>query len=150
MIKRFLEWIRLKERLHSSIYLSPLFNEAEIWWCAIGENIGVEINGKSKHFTRPVLIFKKLSRDSFLGIPMSTQPKDGTWYTMVRHGGKDVTIILSQLRIFSSNRLYEKVGELDGVDCQKVALDFTNLYLISNKKFSPLVGGVVGKSQKYL
>ena len=137
MIKKFLEWIRQKEKLHNNIYLPPLFKEAEIWWVAVGENIGVEINGKSGHFTRPVLIFKKLSRDSFLGIPMSTQPKVGTWYTNLRQGGKEVTVILSQIRIFSSNRLYEKVGELDDVDCQKVAVDFANLYLISNKKFSP-------------
>ena len=26
----------------------PAIKEGEIWWCAMGENIGVEINGKNE------------------------------------------------------------------------------------------------------
>lgn len=47
---------------------SKLFNEGEIWWCSIGMNIGVEIYGKGGRFTRPVLIFKKFTANSFLGV----------------------------------------------------------------------------------
>ena len=83
-VKRFLEWIKLKEKLHESEYKIPLFKEGEVWWCALGENVGIEMNGKSKDFTRPVLIFKKLSREGFLGIPMSTKLKEGTWYVHVK------------------------------------------------------------------
>ena len=65
MIKKFLEWIRLKERLHINNYEPPLFKEGEVWWCYIGENIGNEINGKSRKFTRPIFIFKKYDRYTF-------------------------------------------------------------------------------------
>jgi hypothetical protein len=42
MIKRFLEWIKLKEKLHSNNYKPPFFKQGEIWWCSFGENIGTE------------------------------------------------------------------------------------------------------------
>lgn len=45
-MKRFLKWIGLKEKLDSIQIKPPFFKEGEIWWCRIGENIGVEINGK--------------------------------------------------------------------------------------------------------
>jgi len=44
MIKKFLEWIGLKEKLHNHEHIPPLFREGEIWWCYMGENIGVEVN----------------------------------------------------------------------------------------------------------
>ena len=60
MLKRFLEWIGLKEKLHTADNKPPLFKEGEIWWSAIGENVGIEVNGKGKPFSRPVYIYKKL------------------------------------------------------------------------------------------
>ena len=111
----------------------------------MGENVGVEINGKSKDFTRPVLVFKKLSEEGFLGIPMSTKAKQGSWYVSIRQSGKNATVLLSQTRVFSSKRMYSKLGELDDTDCSEVSKGFVNLYLNSNKKFSlPFCGRVVG------
>ena len=69
IVKRFLEWIQLKEQLHNASHKPPLFKEGEVWWCSVGENVGKEINGKSKLFSRPVLVFKKLTSETFLGIP---------------------------------------------------------------------------------
>ena len=66
MMKRFLEWIGLKEKLHSQDHEPPLVRERDIWWVSFGDNVGSEINGKSKLFTRPGIILKKLSRKSFL------------------------------------------------------------------------------------
>ncbi|TSC76682.1 MAG: hypothetical protein G01um101433_739, partial [Parcubacteria group bacterium Gr01-1014_33] len=45
-MKRFLEWIGLKEKLHSAVHSAPLVSEREIWWVSIGENVGSEIDGK--------------------------------------------------------------------------------------------------------
>ena len=56
--KRFNEWIRIKEKLHQ-VGRTPHNLEGEIWWSAVGENVGVEINGKGDVFSRPVLIMKK-------------------------------------------------------------------------------------------
>ena len=45
--KRFPEWILLKEKLRS-VNRVLVIREGEIWWVAIGENVGVEINGKKR------------------------------------------------------------------------------------------------------
>lgn len=58
--KRFQEWILLKERLHAKLPQAPYISEGEVWWASLGENVGFEINGHSKDFTRPVLIFISL------------------------------------------------------------------------------------------
>jgi len=144
-IKRFIEWIKLKEKLHESNAKLPLFKEGEVWWCAIGENVGIEINGKSQKFSRPVHVFKKLSHDGFLGIPLSTKIKVGTWYVPITHRSVSSVVMMSQIRVISSKRLLEKYGELDQKDIQKIKDGFYNLYL--GEKFVPPEGGVVGNSQ---
>ena len=59
MIKRFLDWIGIKEKLDAHEHQPPLITEGDLWWCAVGENVGIEVSGKSKDFTRPVIILKK-------------------------------------------------------------------------------------------
>ena len=56
--KHFKEWIKVKETKHFE-NVPRTIREGEVWWCAIGENVGIEINGKSETFARPVLILKK-------------------------------------------------------------------------------------------
>lgn len=48
-------WNGVKVLLHF-VHSVPNFTEGEVWWCSCGENVGIEINGKNKEFTRPVLI----------------------------------------------------------------------------------------------
>lgn len=55
--KHFEAWINLKAKLHDMNRLRAV-HEGDVWWCAMGENIGVEINGKHEVFSRPVLVFK--------------------------------------------------------------------------------------------
>ena len=74
--KHFDEWMVLKRNLHNMNRLR-LVHEGEIWWCAMGENVGIEINGKHEVYSRPVLVFKKLSRFGFMGIPLTSQSHTG-------------------------------------------------------------------------
>src|SRR3989338_886636 len=127
IVKQFLEWIKLKEKLHGNKYKPPLFKEGEIWWCSLGENIGSEINGKSDKFTRPVIVFRKLSSTTFLGVPTTTQARKGTWYVKITLHNKDTVAILSQIRILSYKRLYSKLGELDKKDFNYVKNGFRKL-----------------------
>ena len=117
--KHFKEWIDLKEKLHFSNSL-PKIKEGEIWWCSYGENVGVEINGKDKLFSRPVLIYKKLSYLGFVGIPLTSQEKNGSWYVNFSFQDKNQTAVLSQVRMFSVSRLSSRMGELDASDFNKV------------------------------
>ncbi len=125
--KRFTEWIGLKTKLHR-IGRLPVIKEGEIWWCAIGENIGVEINGKSKVFSRPVLVFKKFGRCSFMGIPLTSKSHEGTWYASFVFQGKAECAVLSQARVISVSRLYSRIGELSDSDYNLVLNKFLNLY----------------------
>lgn len=128
MIKRFLEWIKLKEKLHNNKHTPPLFKEGEIWWCSLGENIGSEINGKSNLFSRPVLIFKKLSKSTFLGLPTSSQDRKGSWYVQITLGSVKSVVILSQARLLDYKRLSSKIAELDIGEMSNVRDRFKNLY----------------------
>ncbi len=131
--KHFSEWIVLKENLHSMNRLRTI-HEGEIWWCAMGENIGIEINGKSSTFARPVLIFKKLSRFGFLGIPLTSQLHNGSWYASFFFQGKKQTAVLSQIRTISVSRLYRKLGVIDDNDKKVIKDAFRALYLPEDEK----------------
>lgn len=128
MVKRFLEWIGVKQKLHQGEAKPVFFKEGDIWWCALGENIGVEINGKGATFSRPVFVYKKLSRDGFVGIPLSTKLKEGTWYVQFTFKENEVCANLSQIRTFSASRMLEKMGALDEGDVEKIKSGFLRLY----------------------
>ena len=78
----------------------------------MGMNIGFEIFGKGDTFTRPVLIVRKFSRHTFLGIPMSTKLKDVPTHHRITFKGKEVSVLMNQMRTFDSKRLAERYGYL--------------------------------------
>ncbi|MDO8620518.1 MAG: type II toxin-antitoxin system PemK/MazF family toxin [bacterium] len=133
-IKRFLEWIGLKEKLHISVHQPPLFKESEIWWCHLGENIGIEANGKGDKFTRPVFVLKKYDRYSFLGLPLTTKLKEGSWYAPIGFAGVKQVIMLSQGRVLDYRRLKEKMGELEEKEATTVKDAYLKLHSASIKK----------------
>jgi len=128
MIKRFLEWFGLKERIHQSDHQPPFFKEGEIWWCLVGENVGTEVNGKGEKFSRPILIFRKYDRYSFFALPLTTKSKVGTWYCSFTHADKMQTVQLAQGRVMSYKRLKERVGKIDSVDYNKIKQAFISLH----------------------
>lgn len=126
-IKRFLEWIGIKEKLHSIIHKPPYVSAGEIWWASLGENIGAEINGKNHTFTRPVIIFKKLSNGFYLVIPVTTQINTGTWYVNFKHRGVEMSACLHQIRSIDYRRVFSCLGEMDDVDFKRVKDGFLKL-----------------------
>lgn len=70
----FDEWNEVKKKLDKKTGNS-LFREGQIWWCSVGQNVGSETYGKGKIFARPVLVFKRLSAQLFIGIPLTTKQK---------------------------------------------------------------------------
>ena len=114
-VKRFDEWNNLKKKLHSNSRM-PYFREREIRWCATGENIGREINGKGERFSRPILIMRKYGDESFFGIPLSTKKHIGPWYAKITVQNIEVTVLLSQAGSFSAKRLFSKIDRLSEED----------------------------------
>lgn len=79
-------------------------------------------------FSRPVYVYRKLNRNGFLGIPLSTKNKEGSWYVSFVFRNKHIHANLAQIRIFSSSRMYTKMGSVDSTDAQKIKDGFLRLY----------------------
>ena len=117
--KNFRGWIKLKAKLHFSHHICAI-KEGDVWWCAVGENVGTEINGKSDTFARPVLVLRKLSSLNFIGVPLTSKNHDGSWYVSFIFKNKNQTAVLSQIRNFSVSRLYNKMGVVPRTDLDLV------------------------------
>jgi mRNA interferase MazF len=128
MFKRFNEWIGLKEKLHSNNPKAPLVKERDLWWISLGENIGSEINGKSKLFSRPGIILKKLSHGFYLIVPTTTQKREGTWYVNIHHNDIDMYACLHQIRTVDYRRLSTKFGQISHGELIKIKEAFNLLY----------------------
>lgn len=110
--KDFDTWNKIKQTVNQRV-IFPLFKEQDIWWTAIGVNIGFEEDGKHEKFIRPVLVLKKFSKEFFLGLPMSSKLKNNPYYYQVKVKNKEVSVLVSQLRVFSAQRFEDKLGTLD-------------------------------------
>lgn len=130
-VKDFDKWNIKKKLIHFNENKPPLFKERDIWWVSIGVNIGFEEDGKNQNYVRPVLVIKKFSRDFFLGVPMSTKLKNNIYYIPVSLRGKIVSVLTSQLRVFSSKRIYNKLSELDSSDYNKIISKVKEMLVLS-------------------
>jgi mRNA interferase MazF len=80
----------------------------------LGKNIGYEVDGKSREFTRPVIILKKYNQYSFLAVPLTTAQKPNPYRLPIGMvDGKQSFATLSQLRNIDSKRLVKKIIHLD-------------------------------------
>ncbi|MFA7252464.1 MAG: type II toxin-antitoxin system PemK/MazF family toxin [Candidatus Paceibacterota bacterium] len=96
-----------------------LFYEREVWWCIIGTNIGVEIDGKHELFLRPVVVVRKFNKYMTLVIPTTTQDRDNKYYFAVTgEDNKVYNTCLSQIKSISSKRLFRKIGTIKYGDYQ--------------------------------
>jgi mRNA interferase MazF len=107
--KDFDKWNEIKKSLHKREG-EILFHEREIWWCALGVNIGFEEDGKHDVFERPVLVIRKFNKYVLWILPMTRSHKTGDYYFRVAQGDEDDSVvILSQIRLISNKRLLRKM-----------------------------------------
>ena len=126
--KVFSDWCIFQKKLNQR---KPVgFNEREIRWCSVGVNVGYEIDGKGKMFTRPVLIFKKISNEKFLGIPLTRSTKDFPGYLEYK---KDSYLVLEQVRVFDSKRLMGRIETVSKNKFSTIQVSFLN-YLSPHKR----------------
>ena len=113
MRKNFNQWNKVKKKLDEIPDEKILpFREREIWWCSVGQNIGFEIYGKGDSFARPVLILKKHNPFTFYGLPLGSTRKKNPYHFLITTDGQEGSILLSQGRTFSSNRLLNRMVKL--------------------------------------
>jgi mRNA-degrading endonuclease toxin of MazEF toxin-antitoxin module len=105
------------------------FNQKEIFMAYVGKNIGFEQNGdKNQNFLRPVLIYKKFSKNLFLGIPLTTTQRDGIfYYSFIFKNDKISTALLSQIKLVDSKRCKYRMGQIKDEDFKKLVLKFKKL-----------------------
>ena len=130
MKKDFDKWNIEKKRIES-IQSNFLFKSGDIWWCSVGLNIKEESCGKGDMFRRPVLVLRKLSKTTFIGIPLSTQKKEGSWFCDISILSKTQYVLLYQIRMFSTNRFQRRITTLDDSDFKKVKQKLETLLELS-------------------
>jgi len=113
MQKNFDQWNERKKKLNDHAD-RVFFHEREVWWCALGVNIGFEMDGKSKEYSRPVIVLKKYNHYSFLALPLSTSKTTNKYRIPVGPiSGKEAAANLSQVRNIDSKRLIKKIGRIE-------------------------------------
>ena len=126
MDKKFNEWNNLKQNLHNG-KKENYFKERDIFWVSIGVNVGFEQDGKGDIFSRPVLILKKYNKHIFLGIPLSTQIKKGSFFFEFMLNEKPSNALLVQARVYDAKRLENKIGKINQKDFAKLKSKFREL-----------------------
>ncbi len=112
MKKDFDGWNDLKKRTHE-LREAPFYHTREIWWCALGVNVGFEQDGSGEEYRRPVLILKGLSAKTCLVIPLTTSTKQHPLRPSIGNvDGKEAHALISQMRVIDTKRLVHKVGYL--------------------------------------
>jgi len=99
-------WNIVKKRLHFLVQ-EPFFQEGEIWWCAMGMNIGHEYNGKNDNFERPALILVKINMTTAWILPLTSKEKDDPYRFSLDF--QESQVVLSQIKTISSLRLLRLV-----------------------------------------
>lgn len=124
------KWNEIKKEINEEVKYRN-FKEREIFYLKMGENIGFEQNGKGNNFVRPIIILKKFNKDMFFGIPLSSQIKNGIFYykfEFIKNNHISTNIaLLSQLKLYSSKRLLNKIGMINKDDFSEIKLKLKEL-----------------------
>ncbi len=122
---KVIDWTK-KKLEHHCLEKEIYFREKEVWWVALGKNIGFEVDGKHYLFERPVLILKKYSKDMCFILPLTSKIKpDNPWYQiLINISGGISSINLSQGRTISRKRFLRKMGVMDKKEYEIVLRKF--------------------------
>ncbi|MFH1947053.1 MAG: type II toxin-antitoxin system PemK/MazF family toxin [Candidatus Magasanikbacteria bacterium] len=102
--EKFIEWVKIKIRINF-LEKAFYFSEGQIWWASVGQNVGIEQNGKNAGFERSILILKKFNNEQFWSLPLSTKVKKNKYNYIFKKEGKEFCISLSQIRVMDKKRL---------------------------------------------
>jgi len=107
------KWNSLKKQLNEKDKIIK-FSQGNIYFMSIGINIGHETYGKDSLFLRPVLVYKKLSKTMFVGIPLTSSTKEGSYYFSFNYKkGKTSTAMLNQIRVLDIRRTEYLSGRIN-------------------------------------
>lgn len=126
-MKDFKNWHE-KKKMVDRIVARPYFHEREIWYCALGINVGFEQDGRGVDFLRPVVVFQKFNNEIFWGIPLTHTKKITRFYYSFSFISNVVSVaVLSQIRLIDARRLNNKMGEMGKGDFEQLTKKFKEL-----------------------
>jgi len=113
-------WSNIKQKLNKRKH-NFYIKQGEIYFLSIGQNIGYETYGKDELFLRPVLIFKKLNRYTFIGIPLTSKQKSGDHFFSFQYKKDTIsTAQISQMRMFDIKRIEYRSGRISTMDFENL------------------------------
>ncbi len=127
--KNFNGWNIFKSQRELELGKTLQYFTGEIWWCAVGINLGSEIDGKHLYYERPVLVAKRCSNNLFFGIPLTSKLKHGSFFTSINYNGKVGTAVLAQARMMSSKRLLRSMCIVEDTELRRVLGAFVDFLL---------------------
>ncbi len=131
MENNYNKWNILKKKINNR-KRDLQFSEGEIWWSYFGLNVGEEAYGKGGNFRRPVLILKKISKNSCIVLPTTTKTKEGERFYKFTTKNIERRAMLYQIKYISANRLDIKESEIDLDNLFKLKISLARLLKISS------------------
>ncbi|MEA3512915.1 MAG: type II toxin-antitoxin system PemK/MazF family toxin [Campylobacterota bacterium] len=127
-MKQYDKWNEIKKETEKN-KSTFIIKVREIYWLKIGQNIGYEVYGKGEEFLRPVLIVRKFSKESFLGIPLTSSFKNDMFHFKFTPISKTKTnfAMLSQVKLFSTKRIHDKMGKISTEDFESLKMKLKDL-----------------------
>jgi len=120
------EWNEVKKRID---FLDKNINikDGNIYLISIGRNVGNESYGKGEVFLRPVIVFKKLGHNYFIGIPLTSKEKIGNYFFKFPYKDKNSYAMFNQIRTFNVKRILKYHGKIkkdDFIELKKCFKEF--------------------------
>jgi len=128
MTKDFRGWANYQQELEQRDTPRRPFQEGQVWRCAIGLNIGVELDGKSRRYWRPVIIVRKFYATFFIGVPLTSSAKNRPYHIPLTVKGKGGYAVVNQLRAMDARRLQQYLCTLAPDEFEAVRSAVTNLF----------------------
>lgn len=132
MEKDFDNWNELKKKIDIKKDVKEkeaYIKNRQIWWCSIGLNVGSEQNGHGEVFERPVLVLRKYTAETFLGVPLTSKQKDGNYYFKLEpYSGVSSCVILSQAKVIDRKRVRRMIYEINHQEYQKIIEQYKKLF----------------------
>lgn len=111
--KNYKKWSKLKSRINNQASSHQTYREGQIYWFCLGENVGVEEDGKGDLYSRPALIVRGFSQSLIWIVPLSHTKRRGRYYHEIKTNPDVDTALLSQLKSLDSARISGKpLGEI--------------------------------------
>lgn len=112
MEKDFDGWHKTKKQI-DALPITKYIHPRDIWWCALGINIGAESDGKNENYERPVIVMKVYNKETMVVLPITTRKKSDAFHFETITGDRTVWVKLTQTRVVSGKRFLRKLNVVD-------------------------------------